>query len=214
MTHPFLEFTLADPAADEAPQIGPLSAAVYARMLKALLPPGRLWRLDPDSNLSLLLLACGDELERVDGRGWDLLEESDPSTATELLEDFERVLGLPSDGTLAERRSAVVGRLIRRQRFRPVDFANALASSLGQDPADVDVRERTAAWASSVGEPEEIFRFFVYRDPDLPGTYDVEGAQAIVDLIKPSHTIGHVIESIDFRCNEPTSLCNRDLLGA
>jgi uncharacterized protein YmfQ (DUF2313 family) len=214
VSNPGLEFELLEEAAPEAPQLGPLSAEVYARMLKALLPPGKLWRLDPDSNLSLLLLACGDELARVDARGWDLIEEADPATTTELLEDFERILGLTAEGTEAERRSAVVGRLVRRQRFRPADFRAALASSLGQDAADVDVRERTAAWAASVGAPEEIFRFFVYRDPGIPGDYSIAGAQAIVDVMQPSHTVGHVIESIDMRCDEVTSLCDRDIIGA
>lgn len=190
-----------------------LAADVYERMLKALVPPGKLWNFSPASGLSLLLLACADELARVDSRGWDLIEESDPLTTDELLEDFERVLDLTAEGTDTERRARVAARLVRRQRFRPADFQVALAELLGQDIEDVDVRERTAAWAAAIGEPSEIFRFFVYRDPDAPGTYDLVGAQAMVDLMKPSHTEGQVIESIDLVCDDEFSLCDRDLLG-
>jgi hypothetical protein len=68
--------------------------------------------------------------------------------------------------------------------------------------------------ASSMGDDREIYRFFVYRDPALPGTYDIEGAQALVDDISPSQTAGYVVESIDFLCDDPYSLCDRDLLGA
>jgi hypothetical protein len=124
------------------------------------------------------------------------------------------MLGLDSDGTTAERRARVVAWLIARQRYRPADFQTTLAPLLGLDPSDVEVIERTAAFAASLGDVREIFRFFIYRDPALAGTYYVESAQALVDRIKPSHTAGHVIESIDFLCDDPLSLCDRDLLGA
>src|SRR5688572_18767517 len=110
--------------------VAEISADAYARMMKQLLPPGRIWRLDPDSTLSKVLLACGDELERVSGRVADLLEEADPRTTSELLEDFERMLELTADGTEAERRARVESLLVRRQRFRPVDFQQALAPIL------------------------------------------------------------------------------------
>jgi uncharacterized protein YmfQ (DUF2313 family) len=77
----------------------PLSAAAYARQLKALLPPGPVWNLEADSTLSKLLLGIGEELARVEGRGLAVLDESDPRTALETLEDWERVYGLP-DGCL------------------------------------------------------------------------------------------------------------------
>lgn len=190
-----------------------MTAEAYARMLKALLPPGKLWRLDPAATLSEVFLASGDELVRVEGRGRDLLRESDPRTADELLPDFERVLGLSSDGTLAERRARVVALLVRRQRFRPVDFQQVLAPILGLDPEDVEIIETSHADSVAMGDEREIFRFFVYRNPALPGSYDLATAQEMVDLMKPSHTLGRVGESTSFLCDDPQSLCDRDLLG-
>lgn len=189
-----------------------LTAAAFARMFKALLPPG-VWRLDADSFLSLVFLAGGDELERIDGRGADLIEESDPRTAVELLPDYERVLALASDGTEAERQARVVAQLIRRNRFRPADFQLALAALLGQDVEDVVVIEHSRAFAIAVGDDREIYNFYIYRDPGLPGTYDLDAAQSLVDSMKPTHTRGNVIESIDFLCDDPANLCDRDLLG-
>jgi hypothetical protein len=186
----------------------------YQRMMLALLPPGKLWRLIGESMLAQLFLACADELERVHNRATDLLNEADPRTADELLPDYERELDLSSDGTTAERRARVVARIIARQRYRPVDFQNALALLLGLDAADVVVLERTPAMAESMDDVREIFRFFIYRDPDLPGAYYLDSAQELVDAIKPAHTIGHVIESVDFLCDDEYSLCDRDLLGA
>lgn len=212
MSHPSITLTLL-PDPDDEPAGGPVNAEAYARMLKALLPPGRLWRLDADSNLSKVLLASGDELERIDQRGRDLIEESDPRTTDELLPDFERMLELSSDGTTNERRARVVAHLLRRQRFRPVDFQTALAPLLGQDAEDVVVIENTRAQAVAVGDEREIYRFFIYRDPLLPGSYDLAAAQDLVDRMKPSHTLGHVIESIGLLCDSPLGLCDRDRLG-
>ncbi len=185
----------------------------YARMMAALLPQGRLW--DRVSGMLMdVLLGCAVELERLHGRVQDLLKEIDPTTATELLPDYEAELGLGSAPTLAERRARIVARLVQRQRYRPVDFQTTLAPLLGQAAADVVVIERTHAFAASIGDDREIFRFFVYRDPTLPGAYFLASGQAQLDRMKPSHTVGHVIESVDFRYDDPHSLYDRDLLGA
>lgn len=167
-----------------------------------------------DSLLFTLFAANADELGRLEARTTDLLNEADPTTAVELLPDYEAELELPSTGTNAERQARIVARLIARQRYRPVDFQTALAPLLAQLPANVVVLERTAAFAASIGDVREIFSFFIYRDPTLPGTYFLASAQALVTAIKPSHTIGTVIESISFLCDDAHSLCDRDLLGA
>jgi hypothetical protein len=75
--------------------------------------------------------------------------------------------------------------------------------------------ERTPTQAAAMGDlsGNEIFRFFVYRDPTAPGTYYLASAQALVDEIKPSHTIGQVIESVGAIYDDPHSLYDRDLPG-
>jgi hypothetical protein len=191
-----------------------LNSEAYARMLRALLPPGRVWSVELDAVTQSLLLASADELARVEVRAVDLVNEANPSTAAELLVDYERDLNLESTGELEERSARVIARLVRRQRFRPADLQAALAPLLGQDPEDVVVLERTHAAAAALGDDREIYRFFVYRDPSLPGSYFVASAQALVDSMKPSHTAGHVIESISALYDDPHSLYDRDLLGA
>jgi uncharacterized protein YmfQ (DUF2313 family) len=182
-------------------------------MLKLLLPPGKAWRLDDDGVIARVLLANGDELARVSGRVADLFEEADPQTTSELLPEFERELDLTASGTDAERRARVVALLVNTGGVRPADFKRVLAGLLGQAAADVVVIERSRADAIAMGDDAEIFRFFIYRDPAAPGTYDLDFAQTMVDLMAHSHTKGHVIESIDFLCDDPFSLCDRDLLG-
>jgi hypothetical protein len=70
--------------------------------------------------------------------------------------------------------------------------------------------ERTHAMAAAMGDDREHYRFFVYRDPALPGTYYLDAAQALVDDINRSTCKGHVIESINFLCDDPHSLCDRE----
>lgn len=166
------------------------------------------------SVLHKLFEGCADALERIDVRVGDLLDEADPSTADELLPEYERELGLESSGTIEERRARVVSLTVARQRYRPIDFQNALASLLGLNPEDIAVIERTHAQAVAMGDAREIFRFFIFRDPALAGTYFIASAQDLVDKIKPTHTAGYVIESDDFLCDDPFSLTDRDILGA
>jgi hypothetical protein len=185
----------------------------YASMMRALLPPGKLWRA-VGALLDAIFLGCADELSRVDARVANLLDEDDPTTATELLPEYERELGVTAAVSLAERRANIVARLVARQRFRPVDFQQALAPLLDQNAADVVIIERTRAQVVAMGDDREIFRFFVYRNPSLPGTYFLASAQAQVMKMKPSHTIGTVIESVTFTVDDPHSIADRDLVGA
>lgn len=188
------------------------SAEAYAGMLASLFPPGKLWTFIA-SLLSKVLLASADELVRVDQRGQDLVNEADPSTAVELLPEYERELALVAAPSVLERRANVVGRLVNRQRFRPADFQAALAPLLGQVVADVVVIERSRAFVISIGDDREIYRFFVYRDPTLPGTAFIASAQVLVDEMQPSHTIGTVIESVAALYDDPHSLYDRDMMG-
>lgn len=188
------------------------TAEAYARAQKALLPPGRLWKLI-SSTIEAVLLAAGDELARVSVRANDLVVESDGRTATELLPDFERELALPSTGTDAERRLRIDAQETKRPSFRPEDVKAALAPTFDLDVSDIVVIETSNAAAVASGDETEVYRFFVYRDPALAGTPDIPAAQIELDDISHSHTKGHVIESIDFLCDDSESLTDRDLLG-
>lgn len=94
------------------------TADEYKELLKALLPPGRLWDAlrESGSLADDLLAAKAEELARVDRRCDDLLDNADPRTATELLPDIERVMGLPDPcvgelPTIQQRRDAIMGKI-------------------------------------------------------------------------------------------------------
>ena len=189
-------------------------ADMYKRMQEALLPPGKLWRLIGASLLDKLFAGASDELERLDGRITDLLREAVPANCSELLPEHEAELDLTPTGTTAERKARVVALTLADGGVRPVDFQNALAPLLGQLPADVDIIEITHAQAVAMGDDREHYHFYVYRDPAAPGTYYLASAQALLDQMCRSSCNGQVIESINFLCDDPFSLCDRDILGA
>lgn len=89
----------------------------YRKQLIALLPPGRAFPRIAGNTMDDLLGAIAEELARVDARGDDLLREAFPDTTDELIIDWERVAGLPSDcladitQTKAQRRQVLVSKL-------------------------------------------------------------------------------------------------------
>lgn len=112
-----------------------LTGDQYREHLRALLPPGRALDDGGDGELTLLLDALGAELSRVDGRGDVLIDESIPTSTTELLADWERNAGLPDNCTPAgqsvdARRAALVARLTSNSG-PSIPYLLSLAESLG-----------------------------------------------------------------------------------
>lgn len=62
-----------------------------------LLPRGVVWPRERETTLAHFWLAICDALVAIQGRDCDLLAESYPCGSTELLSDWERVVGLPDE---------------------------------------------------------------------------------------------------------------------
>lgn len=90
----------------------------YRQQMSQLLPPGTVWARARNSILQRLLRGLSESLYRVDVRADDLYRETDPQQTYELLERWERVLGLPDECTVQgsltvyERGRAVVSKLV------------------------------------------------------------------------------------------------------
>lgn len=88
--------------------------------------------IEPDSLISETLEALAQELSRVDGRGDDLINEADPRTAVETLDDWEKALSLPDllvtdiPATLAGRQVAVTTKFVSRGGQNYDYFANLI----------------------------------------------------------------------------------------
>ena len=130
--------------------------ADYKQMFQKLLPQGEAWNREEGSVLSKLLETFAEEFARIHQRGLDLIEESDPRTTTELIDEWEHSLGLPdpcigSVSTLKERREQVRAKLVTMRGQGRVDYFD-LADSLG---FDVGISEPSPfrSGQSSSGEP-------------------------------------------------------------
>lgn len=113
----------------------------YSKLFRKLLPQGWAWQRkhDTDSNLYKLSSSLSVEFCRVEDRSRDLLNEVDPQTTSEMLEDWERLLALPDECsptdevlTEQERRDRVVQVLTTRGGQNEA-FYRTLASNFGYD---------------------------------------------------------------------------------
>lgn len=107
----------------------------YKRMIRDLLPQGRAWNKSPASFMDRLVCTLVDELVRIDGRVEDLLFQTNPNNATELLEDWETLLGLPdecspSGQTLAQRQEQAYTKLVSTGG-QSVAYFKEVAANLG-----------------------------------------------------------------------------------
>jgi len=131
-----------------------------------LLPKGRLWQPRDQPVLKATLASSAVEACRVEDRIDDLLREADPSQTVELLEDWEKMLGLPDEcsppgQTVEERQAQVV------QKFTNVgglskEFYELTASQLGFPTVRVFNYLNFIVGRGTVGQPlsnyfEEIF---------------------------------------------------------
>lgn len=152
--------------------------AKYKKLLAALLPPGRLWDILNQPNLSALLGSLAPEFARVDDRAVDMLREADPRQLNETLEDWERVLGLPDsctgdDATFEERRLAVV------QKYTEIggisgNYYEFLINQLGF-PAVVTKWREFQVGRSTVGEA-------LNNDFDIPFTVGMTVGHTLRDV--------------------------------
>lgn len=132
----------------------PFSPEDYRDALAALLPEGPALSRDPATPLMQFLLSLAQELARLDRRAEQLLAETDPASTTELLPDWERVVGLPDPcvtlaQTVAERRAALEGRLTAVGGQSRVFFL-ALASRLGYSVTIDEFSSSAAATSAGV----------------------------------------------------------------
>ncbi|WP_122411062.1 YmfQ family protein [Pseudomonas viridiflava] len=117
------------------------TAEHYAEQLQTLLPPGPAWDPERVPEVQQLIAGLSHEFARIDGRAFDLLNEMDPATVSELVPDWERVMNLP-DPCLGLKPLFEDRRLSVRQRLVAVGGQNAafyvgIAVSQGYPDASV-----------------------------------------------------------------------------
>ncbi|WP_413207963.1 YmfQ family protein [Rhodospirillum sp. A1_3_36] len=111
------------------------TAAAYLSAILRLLPVGAAWPRSPASSLYKICAASAEEYARLDWRTSRLMEEADPRTVTELLDEWEAAFGLPDPcagqaATIVERRERLVAK-VTMVGGQSIPYYLGLAAKLG-----------------------------------------------------------------------------------
>jgi len=156
------------------------------------------------------LLALGDTVDAATTQTVEAIrDESFPDTATEMLDEWEAALGLPSqtNQSAATRRASILA---------------ATRSTFGGSPADILAAIRAIVPGATLQEtpavllpdPREVFRYCV----GLGAAYDdVETrtkVSAVCTRMQPAYAQHRLVATVTFKTDDPLSLTDRDVLGS
>lgn len=178
----------------------------YRQVLYALMPPGPAF-----SESDLLLDGLAAEFARCHNRILDLITESDPRTTTELIDEWEKDVGLPDpcddifsiDRPLSERRRILCTKLLT-QGNQSVPYYQKIAKELGYEVEIHGYSEHTVESRvdDSINGPDWVFAFAIIaseetiRDASVEDDVDTplrwwgnRRLECKINSIKQSHTI-------------------------
>lgn len=161
--------------------------------LQSLMPPGVSWTRDADAELTKLERALAYEPSRIKKRAADLIEEADPRTTTEMIDDWERVYGLPDEcaqpTTLVGRRAALLGK-VRGALSPTVANITSIASQLGYEIGITEVTHSQMFSCTSPCNAPLYTRQWMYlwQVATWPGETDDE-LECVLDSLMPLHTV-------------------------
>lgn len=160
----------------------------HTDLLKRLLPPGA-YDLDGPV-IAAELAAEGNALDTAQAAAELILSEFDPRTTSQLLSDWERVLGLPDSciglqPTVDQRRASVVAKVNLRPSLARAFFIS-LAAALGFTITTTEFKRHSVM--SPVNEPiTGSIWLFVWR-VNAPVSPSNEILECVINKYKPAHT--------------------------
>lgn len=168
----------------------PATAEDYKQAMISLAPQGICWPREDDANWVKLWDALAQEFARINDRFNDLYNEAFPDTTTELIGDWERIVGLPDafsdpDATLEERRAAVLFKL-RARGGQSAEYIESLIEALGY-PAKVYDTPFAAGVSRSgnfIFDDSWVNFFFVLIGGPVT---DLANLEARIRSIQPAH---------------------------
>lgn len=186
----------------------PYSAADFTNAMLALLPRGAAWPREPDSVPAQVLGALAPTYARQAARSFNLLADAFPTTAFELLPEWEATVGLPDPCTplnpsLAQRVAAVAAK-VASGGGQSTAYFTAVAAAMGMEitvstfmpfsaDQDCDQPDYDPSWiyAWQVATPAVATHYFdadasVADDP--LETFDGPQLQCRLQQIAPAHT--------------------------
>lgn len=194
----------------------------FLELLLAYLPDGA-YDKDPDALHVLELEAFAEVLQtNLDDRIDDLLDELFPDTTTEMIGEWEEMLGLTpaSSDTLQQRRDRVGEALRRIPLMTPDYIADQLEKLTGVKPTIVEFTAFHCDDADSLVDVDSLEMQWTWyaafdRAAAVAASMDdgLAEEQLLVERLQPGHADGTACFD-DFRTNDPYSQVDRDLLGA
>jgi len=171
----------------------------YRDLLKSLLPKGKIWNLNNDSFLVMLLNGIGEEFSRIDERGYDLFDEKDTRTTEELLTEHEEDFNLPDEGdsisNFTEVRRDELQAMLLKVGNQNKEYFEEIADALGYD---IQVDQFQPFWAgfstagSECGDQENLFFWKIQiKIESVTESFEVNLMKLInkISKNKPGHTI-------------------------
>lgn len=191
------------------------TAEQYQAQLHALLPQGPAWDPERVPELALVLVGLSSELARVDARSVALNVEMDPANVTELVPDWEAVMGLP-DECLGDSPSFGDRQLAVQQRLTAVGSQTAnyfVSIAKGQGYPNATVTQHRAPrfgrarfgrshfgtwqvqfmWTLNTGGRQRVGRRFgVSYWGERFGVNPGSALECVIRRYAPAHTLVHI----------------------
>lgn len=187
----------------------------YRVQLRQLLPQGPAWDMERLPELAQVLEGLSIELARVDGRIVSLYAEMDPASVTELVPDWEQVMGLP-DACLGDSPSFGDRQLSVRQRLTAIGAqtpAYFVSIAKGEGYPDATITQHRAPrfggarfgsahfgtwqvqfmWTLNTGGRQRLGRRFgVSYWGERFGANPGSALECLIRRYAPAHTVVHI----------------------
>ena len=161
-----------------------MSSDDYAQQLGSLLPMGPAWP-NEGSQCSRMLSGLAAELARIDDRADALLDEVDPRTVTELIDEWELVSGT-TGSSLVQRRAALHARMISlggQSRAYFITLAGALGYTI-----TIEELQPFRASKNRVGDVLAVPGIVYAWRVSVLGVGGAPDLEALFRDLKPAHT--------------------------
>jgi len=170
------------------------SATDYAAAMRMLLPRGKVWPTDSSSTQSKVIDGLAITAQRSDSAAVDLVTGAFPSTADQLIPEWNKTLGLPDSGL-----GTITSTSVNRQQIltkltatggQSIAYFQSLASALGFTISITEFVRHTVS--TPVSQPiNGIYWPFGWKVTVLSSTTpsNLQSLKAIFNRYKPAHTV-------------------------
>lgn len=160
-------------------------------------------------------LGLGDIFNDTRNVNVDSINEAFANTANQLLSRYESVFGIATDPalTVAAREARVVAKIQALRAGTPQSIKAAVNQLLAGGASSIVENLASVVNAMVPPQPRLVFLWaLVIAATDWSNPATFASVLATINQMKPAHTLGNITTRVGFRCDDPLSLTDRDLL--